>query len=211
MAASRSPPIRCLAIDMDGTLLTSSGGNFTSTPASSLFVFWAFSQAQTVPLAAVTARTGHVLQRARAAGILPIICTGKIPGPWEQSVLDLELDAPMVFLQGALVRGSDGATLLERRLTPEACSAALGITDALELAHGREKICCLACVGGAYLAAGPSPMAREVPEGQAFGSGPSPTKEPVGLLAQQVHRQSTRLCCDRPVVTSNLSEKGLGM
>ena len=69
-APTPSKPIRCLAIDMDGTLLTSSGN--------------------------VTARTGSVLQRARDAGVLPIIVTGKIPGPWQEVVRRLKLNAPMV-------------------------------------------------------------------------------------------------------------------
>ena len=47
----------------------------------------------------VSARNAAALQHIRTAGILPIICTGKIPGPWQNAVAALELDAPMVFLQ----------------------------------------------------------------------------------------------------------------
>jgi hydroxymethylpyrimidine pyrophosphatase-like HAD family hydrolase len=47
----------------------------------------------------VSARNAAALQRVRGEGILPIICTGKIPGPWQNIVSALELNAPMVFLQ----------------------------------------------------------------------------------------------------------------
>ena len=157
----------------------------------------------------VSARNAAALQHIRTAGILPIICTGKIPGPWQNAVTALELDAPMVFLQvfqtvvaaglssvqtfytcehaaasiptrflctvqGALVRGANGEVLLEKRLTIEACEAALGITDALEATHGHGKICCLACIGGEYYCAGKSPMVREIPLGLLAHGEPEP-------------------------------------
>ena len=140
--------IRSCAIDVDGTLLTSDGR--------------------------ITERTVRVLQRARAEGVLPIICTGKIPGPWQEAVRAMELDAPMVFLQGALVLDAAGEVLLERRIDPEACAAALALTDALEAEHGRDVACCLACCGGTYRATGPSPMAREVPAGFLAHGEPEP-------------------------------------
>ena len=61
-------------------------------------------------------RTAAVLLQARAAGVLPIICTGKIPGPWQAPINALDLRAPAIFLQGALVQDAAGATLLERTL-----------------------------------------------------------------------------------------------
>ena len=140
--------IRSCAIDVDGTLLTSDGR--------------------------VTDRTARVLQRARAEGVLPIICTGKIPGPWQEAIRAMKLDAPMIFLQGALVLDAAGEALLERRIAPEACAAALALTDALEAEHGRDVACCLACCGGTYRATGPSPMAREVPAGFLAHGEPEP-------------------------------------
>jgi hypothetical protein len=79
--------------------------------------------------------------------------------------------------QGALVRDANGAILLEHRLSVAACEAALSITDALEAAHGQEKICCLACIGGTYLCAGGSSMAREVPAGLLAHGEPEPVRE----------------------------------
>ena len=59
--------------DDQGTLLTSSG--------------------------TMSERNAAALQRVRAAGVLPIVCTGKIPGDWQGSVTALNLRSPMVFLQ----------------------------------------------------------------------------------------------------------------
>jgi hypothetical protein len=72
------------------------------------------------------------------------------------------------------VRSADGKVLLEKRLTVEACEAALSITDALEAAHGHEKVCCLACIDGGYYCAGRSPMGREVPLGLLAHGEPEP-------------------------------------
>ena len=148
-------PIRAVSIDVDGTLFSSDGK--------------------------VSAKTAAALKAAASAGVLPIICTGKISGPWAEPILALELGAPMVFMQGSLVLGLPAAlvdqppsVLLQKTLSAEACSAAVAFTDRLEAAHGLEQACCLACIGGEYVASGPSSMAVEVPEGLLAHGEPHP-------------------------------------
>jgi hydroxymethylpyrimidine pyrophosphatase-like HAD family hydrolase len=149
---SRPPPPRprvaACAIDVDGTLFTSGG--------------------------LVQERTAAVLLQARAAGVLPIICTGKIPGPWQAPINALDLRAPAIFLQGALVQDAAGATVLERTLPASALRGALLITGALEREHGAAQACCLACCGGEYLCATASPLARETPHGLLAHGEPEP-------------------------------------
>jgi len=80
--------IRLLAVDLDGTLLT-------------------------VDLR-LDPRDVMAAQRAEAAGIRVVACTGRpFPGalPW---VRKLGLESPLVCYQGAQVRALDGATLLDR-------------------------------------------------------------------------------------------------
>ncbi len=94
---------RLLAVDLDGTLLDSSGR---------------------VPEANV-----HALQRARAAGLFTVICTGRGLKESAGIIRALDYDQPMVLANGAMIADAEtGLTLHRAALEPH---VAMSVVDHL--------------------------------------------------------------------------------
>ena len=85
---ARRGPFRLLALDVDGTLLDREGRLRPSTAAA--------------------------VARASAAGIRPVLCTGRRYRRARPVAERLGLDAPLVCNSGAIVKGADGVETLWR-------------------------------------------------------------------------------------------------
>jgi Cof subfamily protein (haloacid dehalogenase superfamily) len=83
---------RLLAIDLDGTLLTSKK--------------------------TITARTYAALNTALAAGVHLVIATGQIPAVLQAVCADLSLQGPQILYNGALIVDLQSTTILHERLVP---------------------------------------------------------------------------------------------